>query len=211
METRLKTLSIQEALEEGNIKNRDSLPKMIGISGKALVLSDKRDCYYTTTIHGCSCDESISGVFPCCHQYKAFPKKCENIKEHNAFKLAEETNNMVEIKQWVEGFDIVTLYAMPDGTKTETRTWGKDLGKIEEHNAFKLAKETHKMVEIRHWVEDHVIVALYAMPDGTFNKTYIPTEASVTDESDEYINPEECEEDTGSDYDLEDYGEGGSE
>jgi len=80
MAIRLVTLSIHEALEEGIIKNRDSLPKIIGTSGKALVLSDNQDCYFTTTIHGCSCDESISGTFPCCHQTKAYSKEIERIE-----------------------------------------------------------------------------------------------------------------------------------
>lgn len=74
MPIELATLSIHEALKKSGIKNYDHLPKMIGTSGVALVLSDNRDCYYTTTRYGCSCDESISGISPCSHQAKYFEK-----------------------------------------------------------------------------------------------------------------------------------------
>jgi len=96
METRLATLSIREALEEAGMRDCGYLPKLIGFSGKALILSDQRGCYFSVTIHSCSCDESISGISPCSHQIYAFPSKfmqvkpCSNEYDNKTISLDKE-------------------------------------------------------------------------------------------------------------------------
>jgi flagellar biosynthesis GTPase FlhF len=90
MAIRLATLPIQEALEEAGIQNCGDLPQIMRIGDGALVLSEKRDCYFTATMHDCSCNESISGIFPCLHQSKAFTKEAENEGWREKAKLANE-------------------------------------------------------------------------------------------------------------------------
>lgn len=72
------TLTISEAFREGGIPTdfSDFLPfvicKLRSNGEVKYVLSEKKDCYYTVTLHGCSCDQFASGLYPCPHQIRAW-------------------------------------------------------------------------------------------------------------------------------------------
>ena len=106
------TLTISEAFREGNI-SPDFLPPIIFKSrsnGKIkFALSEKEDCYYTVTLHGCSCDQFISSVYPCPHQIKAFSikkkqeerlkKEQERLKREQEERLKREQEERLKKKQ----------------------------------------------------------------------------------------------------------------
>ena len=72
MAVRHVTLPIHEALEEAGMQNCGDLPQVIRIGDVALVLSDKRDCYFAATRYDCTCIQFGSGKCPCPHQLQAF-------------------------------------------------------------------------------------------------------------------------------------------
>jgi len=89
MTTKCVTLSVSKALALAGISNCEHLPLVIRMDEKALVLSEKRDCYFTTTASECSCIQFISGVHPCPHQIRAF--------EHdNSEKVAQEAGEAIK-------------------------------------------------------------------------------------------------------------------
>ena len=55
----------------------DPLPQEVSLdSGRlVLVLSKKKDCYYVTTAHACSCPAATYHHGPCKHQKKYFPQE----------------------------------------------------------------------------------------------------------------------------------------
>lgn len=72
MTTKRITLPVSTALELAGMSNYKYLPPVIRLDEKVLVLSEKHDCYFTTTAGECSCIQFISGVRPCPHQIRAF-------------------------------------------------------------------------------------------------------------------------------------------
>ncbi|OPZ19849.1 MAG: hypothetical protein BWZ03_00866 [bacterium ADurb.BinA186] len=61
----------------------DPLPQEVSLdSGRlVLVLSKKKDCYYVTTAHACSCPAATYHHGPCKHQKKYFPQEEENLRD----------------------------------------------------------------------------------------------------------------------------------
>ena len=61
----------------------DPLPQEVSLdSGRlVLVLSKKKDCYYVTTVHACSCPAATYHHGPCKHQKKYFPQEEENLRD----------------------------------------------------------------------------------------------------------------------------------
>ncbi len=70
MPIRCVTLPVREALKEEGMKNCRDLPPLIRMSDAVLVLSDKQDCYFTTSLIECSCIQFALGERPCPHQIK---------------------------------------------------------------------------------------------------------------------------------------------
>lgn len=91
-----ETLTIDEAFREGGI-HPDFLPSVIiksNSNGKVkFVLSEKEDYYHTVSIHGCSCDQFASGVYPCSHQNRAWVVDVR--------KLAEREKRLEEEQEWL--------------------------------------------------------------------------------------------------------------
>jgi hypothetical protein len=90
------TLTISEAFREGNI-SPDFLPPVILKSRSngevKFVLSEKEDCYYTATLEGCSCDQFISGMYPCPHQIRAWIGDVRELaKQKERLKKEREEN-----------------------------------------------------------------------------------------------------------------------
>ena len=63
----------------------DPLPEFVemgdGDSRLVLVLSKKKDAYYTVTAKGCSCPAATYHNGPCKHQKKYFPQEEENLRD----------------------------------------------------------------------------------------------------------------------------------
>lgn len=61
----------------------DPLPQEVSLdSGRlVLVLSNKKDAYYTVTAKGCSCPAATYHHGPCKHQKKYFPQEEENLRD----------------------------------------------------------------------------------------------------------------------------------
>ena len=63
----------------------DPLPEFVEMgkedSRLVLVLSKKKDCYYVTTAHACSCPAATYHHGPCKHQKKYFPQEEENLRD----------------------------------------------------------------------------------------------------------------------------------
>jgi hypothetical protein len=72
MATKCVTLPIKEALALAGMQNHGILPHVIKLGETALVLSEKQDCYFTTTASDCSCIQFASGIQPCSHQVTFF-------------------------------------------------------------------------------------------------------------------------------------------
>jgi hypothetical protein len=55
----------------------DLLPQEVSLDSGRLVLflSKKKDCYYVTTAHACSCPAATYHNGPCKHQKKYFPQE----------------------------------------------------------------------------------------------------------------------------------------
>lgn len=61
----------------------DPLPQEVSLDGGrlVLVLSNKKDAYYTVTAKGCSCPAATYHNGPCKHQKKYFPQEEENLRD----------------------------------------------------------------------------------------------------------------------------------
>jgi hypothetical protein len=70
------TQSVNSVVELLNYMEKPSnpLPEIVELSEMMLVLSGKRDSYYTVTADSCSCPSNFYRGGPCKHQWRYFPK-----------------------------------------------------------------------------------------------------------------------------------------
>ena len=105
----LVTLSISEAFREGGI-SPEFLPTIIKSRSNGKVkfaLSEKKDCYYTVTLHGCSCDQFISGMYPCPHQIRGWVGDVRELakleerreQEQESLKKEKEEEELLKIEE----------------------------------------------------------------------------------------------------------------
>jgi hypothetical protein len=62
------------------------------------VLSENEDCYYTVTLHGCSCEQFASGEYPCPHHKRAWVSDVRKLAERKD-RLKREQEWLLERKQ----------------------------------------------------------------------------------------------------------------
>jgi hypothetical protein len=139
MTTKCVTLSVSKALALVGISNCVHLPLIIRMDEKALVLSEKRDCYFTTTANECSCIQFISGVHPYSHQIRAF-------EHNNSEKVVQEAG--VTVKERLEIDQKERLKSEQEGSK-EVR-WKIEL---EEHLKEEIAFEQSHIISIIMMIE----------------------------------------------------------
>ncbi len=65
----------------------DTVELEMGDNRVVLVLSAKKDAYYTTTAMACSCPANVWRAGPCKHMRKHFPAAQESIKQKDIFGM----------------------------------------------------------------------------------------------------------------------------
>lgn len=121
--TQTQTVEAVKALLSWRGRAVDPLPSFIEMgkeeSRLVLVLSNKRDAYYTTTSRDCSCPAAIYNRGPCKHQRKYFPGvKAETkpdaiVMERKPFKPFLE-DELRPAKVFAPSFEMVDC--LPDPT-----------------------------------------------------------------------------------------------
>lgn len=82
-----------------------ALPVSIALNQEEiLVLSAKKDAYYTVTPEACSCPASVYNPGPCKHRKRYFPEEAA-LEERKAKKLAMPPDSLRPEGKWPGGYN----------------------------------------------------------------------------------------------------------
>ena len=89
------TQSVNSVVELLNYMGKTSnpLPESVELPGMLLVLSGKRDSYYTVSSESCSCPSNFYRGGPCKHQRRYFPKN-NSIRQSLAESIDQANENL---------------------------------------------------------------------------------------------------------------------